>query len=569
MSTDDAGLTDEGRLTRWANELFKDSSGSGGGFGAPDVSHLSAVGLPHVQGLPQVHGLPVGLGVPTPHQAPSIPGVPSVVPAPSVVSSPSVPDPRVGLGVPTPPPYQAASIFGVPSAVPAPSVVSAPSAVPGEGPRVGAAFDHGVVPVLHPLQDEPTRAPRSPFSPFSAEEVRADFPILREKVEGKDLVWLDNAATTQKPQSVIDRISYYYTHENSNVHRAAHTLAERATEALENSREKVQRFLGAPSVDDIVFVRGATEAINLVAQSWGRKHIRSGDEIIVSVLEHHSNIVPWQLLCAESGARLKVAPVDDRGQILLDEFDKLFTSRTRLAAFTHVSNALGTVLPVREMVAIAHRHGALALVDGAQAVPHFKVDLAALDPDFYVFSGHKLFGPTGIGALYGRQEVLKEMPPWQGGGNMISDVTFERTVYNPPPSRFEAGTGNIADAAGLGAAIDYLDSIGFESAARYEHDLLKYAEHQLLEIPGLKIIGTASEKAGLHSFVMDGLSPAHIGKALADEGIAVRAGHHCAQPALRRFGLEATVRPSFAFYNTRSDVDALIRVLWQLRGSRK
>jgi cysteine desulfurase/selenocysteine lyase len=402
---------------------------------------------------------------------------------------------------------------------------------------------------------------------FDPHFLRRDFPILSERVNGKPLVWLDNAATTQKPQSVIDRLAHFYAHENSNIHRGAHTLAARSTDAYEAAREKVRRFLNAPSVNEIVFARGTTEAINLVAQSWGRQNLRAGDEIVVSWLEHHSNIVPWQLLCSQTGAKLRVAPVDDSGQIRLDEYQKLFGPRTRLASFTHVSNALGTVAPVREMVEIAHRYGALALVDGAQAVSHMPVDVQALDCDFYVFSGHKVFGPTGIGALYGKSEVLEAMPAWQGGGNMIVDVTFEKSVHQGVPMRFEAGTGNIADAVGLGAALDYVERIGMGNIQRYEHELLQYGTAKLLTIPKLRLIGTAQDKAGVMSFVIDGLSSEQVGSALAREGIAVRAGHHCAQPALRRFGLETTVRPSLAFYNTCEDIDALITVLKQLQSS--
>jgi cysteine desulfurase/selenocysteine lyase len=400
---------------------------------------------------------------------------------------------------------------------------------------------------------------------FAVDAVRRDFPILEERVNGKKLVWLDNAATTQKPQAVIDRLAYFYAHENSNVHRGAHTLAARSTDAYEGARSKVQKFINAPSVNDIVFTRGTTESINLVAQSWGRRNITAGDEIVITWLEHHSNIVPWQLLCEQTGAKLRVAPVDDNGELIVEAYERLFNKNTKLASITHVSNALGTVLPVKELVAIAHRHGARVLVDGAQAVSHFRVDVQAIDADFYVLSGHKLFAPTGIGALYGKADVLAAMPPWQGGGNMIEDVTFEKTKYNPPPWRFEAGTGNIADAVGLGAAIDYLESIGFESAARHEHDLLQYGTARLLEVPRLRLIGTAKEKAGVLSFVIDDVPTEQIGQALAKEGIAVRSGHHCAQPALRRFGLEASVRPSLAFYNNHGDIDALIDVLKQLQ----
>jgi cysteine desulfurase/selenocysteine lyase len=404
-----------------------------------------------------------------------------------------------------------------------------------------------------------------PRQQFDIGSVRRDFPILNERVNGHPLIWLDNAATTQKPQSVIDRISYFYEHENSNIHRAAHDLAARATDAYEDARTKVAHFLNASSSKEIVFVRGATEAINLVAQSWGRRHINKGDEIVISWIEHHANIVPWQMLCAEKGACLRVAPVDDDGQILLDEYEKLLSPKTRLVSFTQVSNALGTMTPAHQMVQMAHRYGARVLVDGAQAVSHMPVDVQSLDCDFYVFSGHKVFAPTGIGVLYGKPEILAETPPWQGGGNMIVDVTFEKTTYQPPPGRFEAGTGNIADAVGLGAAIDYLDHIGMPNIARYEHELLVYATQGLLRVPGLRIIGTAKEKAGVLSFVLAGFRTEEVGAALNREGIAVRSGHHCAQPTLRRFGVETTVRPSLALYNSFEDIDALIAALFRLK----
>jgi len=395
--------------------------------------------------------------------------------------------------------------------------------------------------------------------------VRRDFPILHEHVNGHPLIWLDNAATTQKPQSVIDRISYFYEHENSNIHRAAHELAARATDAYEDARTKVAHFLNASSSKEIVFVRGATEAINLVAQAWGRRHINKGDEIVISWIEHHANIVPWQMLCAEKGACLRVAPVDNDGQILLDEYEKLLSPKTRLVSFTQVSNALGTVTPAHQMIQMAHRYGARVLLDGAQAVSHMPIDVQSLDCDFFVFSGHKVFAPTGIGVLYGKPDVLAETPPWQGGGNMIVDVTFEKTTYQPPPGRFEAGTGNIADAVGLGAAIDYLDHIGMPNIARYEHELLVYATQGMLRVPGLRMIGTAKEKAGVLSFVLEGFRTEEVGAALNREGIAVRSGHHCAQPTLRRLGVETTVRPSLALYNSFEDIDALIAALFRLK----
>ncbi len=400
---------------------------------------------------------------------------------------------------------------------------------------------------------------------FQVEAIRRDFPILQERVHGKPLIWLDNAATTQKPQSVIDRLSHFYAHENSNIHRAAHELAARSTDAYEAARDKVRRFINAGSVREIIFVRGTTEGINLVAQSWGRQNIKKDDEIVITWLEHHANIVPWQMLCAEAGARLRVAPVDNTGQVILDEYQKLLGPRTRLVAFPQVSNALGTVTPAQQMIEMAHRYGAKVLLDGAQSVSHMQTDVQVYDCDFFVFSGHKMFGPTGIGVVYGKEDILQNTQPWQGGGNMIQDVTFEKTTYQPAPGRFEAGTGNIADAVGLGAAVDYLDRIGMANIARYEHDLLVYATDALNRIPGLRLIGTAREKAGVLSFVLDGFRTEDVGAALNRQGIAVRAGHHCAQPILRRFGTETTVRPSLALYNTCEEIDALAASIWNLK----
>ena len=391
--------------------------------------------------------------------------------------------------------------------------------------------------------------------------VRRDFPILSEKVDGKDLIWFDNAATTQKPQAVIDRISYFYAHENSNIHRAAHTLAARATDAYEDARSKVAQFLKAPSAANIVFVRGTTEGINLIASSYGRKNIGKDDEIIISMLEHHANIVPWQLLCAETGAKLRIAPVDETGQIIVSEYEKLFNGKTKFVSVTNVSNALGTITPIQELISIAHRHGVRILIDGAQSVSHIETDVQALDCDFFVFSGHKIYGPTGIGAIYAKKEVLQQMLPYQGGGNMIQDVTFERTIYQAPPNRFEAGTGNIADAVGLGAALDYVQKIGIRNIYAYEHYLLEYGIEVLKQVSGVKFVGTAKNRTSVLSFVVDGYSTEEIGNALKQEGIAVRAGHHCAQPILRRFGLEACVRPSLAFYNTTDELDKLAAVL--------
>lgn len=409
--------------------------------------------------------------------------------------------------------------------------------------------------------------PASAHPALDVGAIRRDFPILSERVNGRPLVWFDNAATTQKPKAVIDRLSWFYEHENSNIHRAAHEMAARATDAYESARKKITRFLGASSVEEIIFVRGATEGINLIAQTFGKQFIGEGDEIVVSHLEHHANIVPWQQIAAEKGARIRVIPVDDSGQILLEEYRKLLNDRTKIVAVTQVSNALGTVTPIQDIVALAHGVGALALVDGAQSVSHMRVNVQALDADFFVFSGHKVFGPTGIGVIYGKKALLDKLPPWQGGGNMIQDVTFERTLYHAAPARFEAGTGNIADAVGLGAALDYVEKVGIENIAQYEHDLLVYATDALRQIPGVRPIGTAKDKASVLSFVLTGYSTDEVGQALNREGIAVRTGHHCAQPILRRFGVEATVRPSLAFYNTCEEVDRMMAVLRRLARS--
>jgi cysteine desulfurase/selenocysteine lyase len=408
----------------------------------------------------------------------------------------------------------------------------------------------------------------APAPAYDANARRADFPILSERVNGRPLIWLDNGATTQKPRSVIDRLSYFYQHENSNIHRAAHTLAARATDAYEGARETVRRFLHAESVDEIVFVRGTTEGINLVAQSWGRKYIGKGDEIVISWLEHHANIVPWQMLCQETGAKLRVAPVDDDGQVILEAYGALLNRRTKLVAFSQVSNALGTITPSTQMTAMAHAVGARVLLDGAQSVSHMRTDVIATGCDWFVFSGHKVFAPTGIGAVYGRTDVLEESPPWQGGGNMIKDVTFEHTEYHRPPTRFEAGTGNIADAVGLGTALDYVESVGLEAISAHEHEMLTHATHLLNQIPGLRMLGTAPDKAGVISFVIDGMDTEAIGKALNEDGIAVRAGHHCAQPILRRFGVESSVRASLALYNTHADVEALATSVRRIRSGK-
>jgi cysteine desulfurase/selenocysteine lyase len=561
------------------------------GFPAPSMPSLPSTDkIPSEADIARLAGggLPAGF----PAEVTSFTGTPYLSPlGVTVPSSPLLPS-QVGIAQPTAP-LSSVSPFSLPLpefSVPFPSFeASLPNIPPlaALGTDDFARFALGALSPLYFLEgagalSQPvasTSQPAQSFAPvvvpelgsirrqFDVTSIRNDFPILREKVNGRPLIWLDNAATTQKPQAVIDRLKYFYEHENSNIHRAAHDLAARATDAYEDAREKVAHFLNASSSKEIVFVRGATEAINLVAQSWGRQHINKGDEIVISWIEHHANIVPWQMLAAEKGAILRVIPVDDSGQILLDEYEKLLSSRTKLVSFTHVSNALGTITPAQQMVQMAHRYGARVLVDGAQAVSHMRVDVQSLDADFYVFSGHKVFGPTGIGVLYGKPDALADSPPWQGGGNMIADVTFEKTIYQPPPFRFEAGTGNIADAVGLGAAIAYLDSIGMENISRHEHELLVYATQELLKIPGLCIIGTAKEKAGVLSFVLDGYKTEDVGAALNREGIAVRSGHHCAQPTLRRFGQETTVRPSLALYNNYDDIDAMIAALRRLKQS--
>jgi cysteine desulfurase/selenocysteine lyase len=392
---------------------------------------------------------------------------------------------------------------------------------------------------------------------FDVERIREDFPILKLKVHGKPLVYLDNAATSQKPRVVLESQDRFYTTECSNIHRGVHALSERSTMAYEQARRKVQRFINAREAREIVFVRGTTEGINLVAESFGRKNVRAGDEILISAMEHHSNIVPWQILCEEKNARLRVIPITDEGELRLDEYERLLAPRTKLVAVTHVSNAIGTVNPVRRMIEIAHRRGVPVLVDGAQAAPHFSVDVQEMDCDFYAFSGHKMYAPTGIGILYGKAALLEAMPPYQGGGDMIRSVTFEKTTYNEIPYKFEAGTPNIAAAIGLGAAIDYVNGIGRENAAAYERGLFTYTAGKIAAIPGVRIVGTAKERASVLSFVIDGIHPHDAGTILDLEGIAVRTGHHCAQPVMERFGLPATTRASLAFYNTREEIDAL------------
>jgi len=609
---------DEGRTDPWAavpnfpNEVFS----------FPRVPGMSAPGIPE-QRVPEpiVSQPSVPASSTSPDKPPSANAPQSIPAIPNAVQSPVLPENTAdsedagravyGKAAPAfPPVTEMFSFPGVPGAQSPPGVPVLPSSVPTRPPTEtdlralsaalpgasAAATPPGVprtalpsVPVttsyaegtpkqytslpkgVESFEFRPDLAPGElgvAKRPLDPRLIRQDFPILQERVHGRQLIWLDNAATTQKPNAVIDRLSHFYQHENSNIHRAAHTLAARATDAYESAREKTRRFLNASSTREIVFVRGTTEGINLVAQAWGRRNVQKDDEVVITWLEHHANIVPWQQLCSEKGARLRVAPVNDRGEVILEEYEKLLSARTRIVSFSHVSNALGTITPAREMVEMAHRHGARVLVDGAQAVSHMRVEVQALDCDFYVFSGHKIFGPTGIGAVYGKLDVLDHMPPWHGGGNMIVDVTFEKTTYQTAPARFEAGTGNIADAVGLGAALDYVDQVGMESISAYEHELLIYATEGLLTVPGLRLIGTAREKAGVLSFVLDDVRTEDVGAALNQEGIAVRSGHHCAQPILRRMGVESTVRPSLALYNTREEIDALVATLLRLQAGR-
>jgi cysteine desulfurase/selenocysteine lyase len=525
------GLPDEQELTRMANQLFAE---------LPNGSHAI-----------------------------------DAVPASAASSVSSAPNPAEFQALPRIDDSALAALahrsFGLPGETQLKGLLSSPGNLPHSLPLVGSSGSS-----FYFLNDLGKHAGNPQLAglgtahpPFDVHAVRRDFPILKERVNGYPLAWLDNAATTQKPQTVIDRISEFYKHENSNIHRAAHELAARATDAYEGARDIVTRFINASSSNEVVFVRGSTEAINLVAKSWGKQNIGAGDEIIISWLEHHANIVPWHQLCAETGAVLRVIPVDDHGQVILAEYQKLLNARTKLVSFTQVSNALGTVTPAQEMIAMAHSVGARVLLDGAQSVSHLRVDVQSLDCDWLVFSGHKIFGPTGIGVLYGKADLLEATQPWQGGGNMIEDVTFEKIVYQPAPAKFEAGTGNIADAVGLGAALEYLTKIGIENVARYEHELLVYGMHALQSIPGLKLIGTAPDKTSVLSFVLAGHSTLDVGKELNKSGIAVRAGHHCAQPILRRFGLETTVRPSLAFYNTYDEIDRMVAVVKRLQCSKK
>jgi cysteine desulfurase/selenocysteine lyase len=403
--------------------------------------------------------------------------------------------------------------------------------------------------------------PRRPAGAFDVSRVREDFPILQQRIRGKPLVYLDNAATSQKPQVVIDAVTRFYSTENANIHRGVHYLSERATVAYDEVREKVARFLNARSSREIIFTRGTTEGINLVAQAYARTNLKPGDDIVITAMEHHSNIVPWQLVCEQTGSTLRAAPINDAGELDVDAFERLLGDRTRLVAVVHLSNALGTINPVKRLVALAHARGIPVLVDGAQAAPHLQVDVQDLDCDFFAFSGHKIFGPTGVGVLYGRENLLEKMPPYQGGGDMIATVTLQRSTWAPLPAKFEAGTPMIAQVMGLGAAIDYVDRVGLDAIGAWEQELLEYATDQVGRVQGIRFIGTAREKASVLGFVLEGVHPHDIGTVLDDAGVAIRAGHHCAQPVMERFGVPATARASFAFYNTKAEVDALVHGL--------
>jgi cysteine desulfurase / selenocysteine lyase len=407
--------------------------------------------------------------------------------------------------------------------------------------------------------------PRRPPAPLNVARIREDFPILRQQVRGKPLVYLDNAATSQKPQVVIDTIARFYAEENANIHRGVHYLSERATTAYDDVREKVARFVNARSTREVIFTRGTTDGINLVAQSYGRTAVSPGDDIVITSMEHHSNIVPWQLLCEQTGAVLRAAPISDAGELDLGAFERLLGERTRLVAVVHVSNALGTINPIQQLVAMAHARGIPVLVDGAQSAPHLPIDVQALDCDFFAFSGHKVFGPTGVGVLYGKESLLERMPPYQGGGDMIATVTLERSTWAPLPAKFEAGTPMIAQVMGLAAAIDYVGAVGFEAIGAWEHQLLTYATDLVSTIPGIRLIGTARQKAGILGFVLEGVHPHDIGTILDDDGVAIRAGHHCAQLVMQRYGIPASARASFAFYNTPAEVDALVRGLQRVK----
>ncbi|MCI0358535.1 MAG: SufS family cysteine desulfurase [Planctomycetaceae bacterium] len=513
------------------------------------VPQASAMPLTEPPGMPEIPSQP------TPAAMPEIGSLPGLAKMPSfgtIPSTPSIPVTPAMPAVPGPavnPP----GLAGFIQQIRQPNFGGRNQCIGDPGTSLREKLSLGRV--------IPSAGPR----PLDVPAIRDDFPILRQHIHGRPLAWLDNAATTQKPQSVIDAVSNFYANDNSNIHRGAHTLAARATDAYEGARQKVQTFLGASSVKEIVFVRGTTEGINLITQTFGRKFLQSGDEIVMSTLEHHANIVPWQMIAKEKGAVIRVIPVNDNGEVMLEEYQKLLGPRTKVVALTHASNSLGTILPVAEMTQIAKRYNARVLIDGAQSVAHIPVNVQQLGCDFYVVSGHKIFGPTGIGAVFIKEELHDILPPWQGGGNMIRNVTFEETTYSEAPARFEAGTPNIADAVGLGAALDYVGRLGLPNIAAYEHELLQYATAGLTSISGLRLIGTAREKVGVLSFVLPNRRTEDIGRLLDQEGIAVRSGHHCSQPSLRRFGVESTVRPSLSFYNTKSEVDRLVEAVQRIQ----
>ncbi len=565
VATDDAFGT--ALISRLANEIFR---GGTGGSAIPETP-ATVPAAPVAEPVSDSKGVDLSGGFPSSHAADAPPPVhPKVVGAEPERALPRDTTPQGGHVTGSRDTHEFGEPFSVPgnlAAKPAAYQVPSHPALPlAEAAAVGSRFyflpDSAVEdwPGAEALESSVANAPAE----LDVERIRRDFPALHQRVNGHPLVWLDNAATTQKPQSVLDATSDFYGRHNSNIHRAAHALAERSTGLFEAGREKVRQFLGAADAKEIVFVRGTTEAINLVAQSYGRQNIGADDEIIVSQLEHHANIVPWQILAGQTGAKIRVIPINDRGELLLEEVPALFNARTKFVSLTQVSNALGTISPVAEIIALAHSHGVPVLVDGAQSTPHLPVNVHALGADFFVFSGHKVFGPTGIGALYGKAALLEAMPPWQGGGHMIRDVTFERTIYNNAPEKFEAGTPDIAGVVGLAAAIDYLFSIGIPGIAAYEHSLLEYATAALSEVRGIRPIGTARTKASVLGFVIPGIENSRIARHLDHHGIAVRAGHHCALPSLRHFGVESTVRPSLAFYNTRTEVDALVHELHRI-----
>ena len=551
-----AGVPSAAELARLANEMFPDLTE--GAYGVPKAdAETPAVPEANAPAIPAAYGNQSQAEVPFDWEHPFAYGGVSADPWLRIAQDAEAPEAAFLPGTGDVP-----AVEHTENTAYAPVVISQKQAAE-KGKVIDAPTSLGgdAVSRKEPAEPASSRNDSIRIGSKSLSQIRSDFPILSERVNGNPLVWLDNGATTQRPQAVIDRIKYYYEHENSNVHRGAHTLAARSTDAYEGARDIVRDFIGASTSEEIIFVRGTTEGINLVANAYVKPILQPGDEIIVSILEHHANIVPWQLISQATGAVIKVIPCDETGQLLMHEYEKLFTARTKFVAVTHVSNVLGTVTPVEELIAVAHRHGVRILIDGAQSVAHIPVNVSALDADFFVFSGHKIFAPTGIGVVYGKKELLEAAQPYHGGGNMIADVTFERTIYNPVPNKFEAGTGSIADAVGLGAALNYLSEIGMPCVYRWEHELLQYAMKEMQTVRGLHLIGTALNKSSALSFKLDGYSDEEVGKRLDSYGVAVRTGHHCAQPVLRRFGYEGSVRPTIALYNSPDDIDTLVKVL--------